>query len=78
MKRYILVLALLLAAPGCARYYRIVDVETKQKYYAREVYVHDLGSTQFRNARNGSEVTLRAADVERIPKEEFDRAVGSR
>jgi len=73
MRRLLLLLALI--APACTRHYRIVDVETKKVYYARKAHVHDHGSVIITNAKTGSEVTIRAADVERISEEEFDKAL---
>ena len=75
MKRTVLALGLLLLSFGCARYYKVIDVETKKVYYTKKVEKLDSGSVTFVNAATGSGATLRAADVTSIEQEEFEKAV---
>jgi hypothetical protein len=77
MKRTVLALGLLLLSFGCARYYQVIDVETKKVYYTKKVHKLDSGSVSFVNAETGSGATLRAAEIKSIEKEEFDKAVES-
>jgi hypothetical protein len=77
MKRTALAIGLLLLSFGCARYYKVIDVETKKVYYTKKVEKLDSGSVTFVNAETGSGATIRAAEVVPIEEEEFDKAVES-
>lgn len=77
MKRTVLALGLLLLSFGCARYYKVIDVETKKVYYTKKVDKLDSGAVTFVNAATGSGATVEGADVESITEEEYNEGVKS-
>ena len=75
MKRWILLAMLALFLGGCARYYRVQDTNSGRLYYTRKVKEKD-GSVRFEDAVSERSVTLSSAEVQRVDKDTFKRAVG--
>ncbi|MHC4938495.1 MAG: hypothetical protein ACYTHK_05965 [Planctomycetota bacterium] len=75
MKRMVLAIGLLLVSFGCARYYKIVDPETKKVYYTRSIDKRDTGSVVFRNAETDAGATIEGGVVHEITEEEYEEAI---
>jgi hypothetical protein len=79
VKRTLLALALaaLAIGPGCVRYYKVTDPNTRDVYYTKDIDKRDSGAAEFVAEPNRAKVTLQSSVIEKISKEDFEVAVGT-
>ena len=74
---FVVVLALVLVAPGCGSYYRVTDTQSGHLYYTEEVDTMKNGAVKLNDARTGSLVTIQNSEVKEISKKEFKEGLAA-
>ncbi len=75
MKKMIVIMLVLLFAVGCTSYHKVTDLNTGKSYYTTEVKYRGSGSVDIKDGKTGARVILPSSEVQRITKEQFNRAM---
>ena len=73
--RYLLILMLCLFAVGCTKYYKVTNLSTEKTYYTTKINQKKSGAINIQDERTGNRITLQSSEVEKITKDQFNRAL---
>ena len=73
--RYFLILMLCLFAVGCTKYYKVTNLSTEKTYYTTKINKKKSGAINIQDERTGNRITLQSSEVEKITKDQFNRAL---
>jgi hypothetical protein len=70
-------LACLVAAGGCSKYYQVRDPQTGRTYYSSDVNKRSGGAVTLKDAKSGAEVTVQNSEVREIDKRRYEANRGN-
>ena len=65
----------MVAASGCASYYRVTDPTNGKVFYTESVDDKGNGAVEFKDARDNTEVTLQNSQVQKLNEKEYQEGM---